>query len=32
MIELIGEALRMRLCLTDLIFERECQDEDKNPN
>jgi hypothetical protein len=32
MLEVIGEALKMRLCLTDMTFERECEEEDKDAN
>ena len=32
MLEAIGEALKMRLCLTDLTFEKECEENDMDAN
>lgn len=32
MLEVIGEALKMRLCVTDLTFEREFLEEDIDVN
>ena len=32
MLEAIGEALKMRLCLTDLTFEKECEEKDQDAN
>ena len=32
MLEVIGETLKMRLCLTDLTFEKECEENDMDAN